>query len=114
MDLLCPFAQRNDLVAGEHPGLVSLFPALGAQRLAAGVAEVHGVQLLQKQQREGMMGVGGEEEEERQVWSGKGAGKGQMWLLGLIREGVLYGRLATAAKVDCSGPGMLYCHASQV
>lgn len=46
VDVFGALGEGDDLVAGEHPGTVGLLTAQGTERLPAGVAEVHGVQLL--------------------------------------------------------------------
>lgn len=46
VDVLGALGEGNDLVAGEDLGAVRLLAARGAEGLAAGVAEAHGVQIL--------------------------------------------------------------------
>lgn len=43
VDVLGALRQGDNLVAGEHPGLVRLLSTLGTEGLIAGVAEIHGV-----------------------------------------------------------------------
>lgn len=46
VDVLGALGEGNDLVAGEDLGAVCLLAARGAEGLAAGVAEAHGIQIL--------------------------------------------------------------------
>lgn len=46
VDVLGALGEGNDLVAGEDLGAVRLLAARGAEGLAAGVAEAHGIQIL--------------------------------------------------------------------